>query len=466
MTISEATFLDLAKGVYQNSEYSVNDKLGTDTQAKVIGSTSENTAKFESNGLQASIVKVDGQTVVAFRGSQDMDTSMLNPDVSQRTDGAKDWDTDLGLNSAEGYTKDSQFKDADKWLKEQQKSGVLKGVDMNQVTFTGHSLGGALASYEAVRYEAKGVVFSAPSAYNMLTPSERLKVKDANVTNFVQWNDQIPNQPVKVPQIGKKVFAKGSGENNDGKFDGFSWAIGTIVGVQGHYQGSFEVDKNGNIVKDNQFWGEVQNSFNKAGIVGTVANLGPVLSWAESAINGIFSKKTNGDKALEKLMGNYLKSSPAYQVGSFLYSILNNSGKLAVKILGGGSGAAVGRVLLIKDPIDRAASVLLTLNGNLDEIQTANNKIVPNMEEALSVVESTVAGSLGWMGLTIGDVEGIVSETRSDVDYHVDKGAIAEVGRMVSEKREQIQIVASGLTTTAANKVAHDAAWAAAFGGL
>ncbi|GAB2025406.1 hypothetical protein OfM1_14770 [Lactovum odontotermitis] len=90
MSISEATFLEIATNEYKDSKYAVGGNLGNkNNPITVIAPTKTHAKEFESNGLQVSVVKVDGQTVVAFRGSQNMDTSMLNPDVSQRTDGER-----------------------------------------------------------------------------------------------------------------------------------------------------------------------------------------------------------------------------------------------------------------------------------------------------------------------------------------------------------------------------------------
>ena len=164
MSISEATYLDLASGEYQNSEYAVGDKLGSKTQTPVLTSTAEDPKKYENNGLQGSIVKVKGQTVVVFRGSQSMGT----------TEGNKDWLTDAGLNNPQGYQDaSSQFKDADAWINQEQQAGNFP-KDLSNVTFTGHSLGGGLAQYEAAKNDAYAVSFSGPSPWNML------KMKMAN----------------------------------------------------------------------------------------------------------------------------------------------------------------------------------------------------------------------------------------------------------------------------------------------
>jgi hypothetical protein len=169
---------------------------------------------------------------------------------------------------------------------------------------------------------------------------------------------------------------------------------------------------------------------------------------------------------------NQVTDVAAHDVGNFVGSGVNAVENVAggavnmfVDILSGGSGAAVGKVMSIKDPIDRAAAELLLLHHNLNNIQQTNNQIIPMMENVLSDVKTVTFDTLGWMGLTIGDIDDIVYETQSDVDHHVDRGAISEVNQLVEKKKQEIQIVADGLKSTAANKLAHDQQWAAAFGG-
>ncbi|GAB2025404.1 hypothetical protein OfM1_14750 [Lactovum odontotermitis] len=96
MTYTEGEYLEMAIQGYKDPDpdYPKKASYSTNLGGKDVAASTHGT-DFESNGLQASIVKGQGQTTIVFRGSQDMDTSMLNPDVSQRTDGAKDWNTDL-----------------------------------------------------------------------------------------------------------------------------------------------------------------------------------------------------------------------------------------------------------------------------------------------------------------------------------------------------------------------------------
>ena len=165
MSYSEADYLKMAAQEYadpnpnkpQTSSYTTN--LGGKTVTASTFGTS-----YGKNGLQASIIADHGQYTVVFRGSQSMGT----------TEGNKDWLTDAGLNNPQGYQDaSSQFKDADAWIKHEQQAGNLP-KDMSRLFFTGYSLGGSLAQYEATKNDAYAVSFTGPSLWNML------KMKMAN----------------------------------------------------------------------------------------------------------------------------------------------------------------------------------------------------------------------------------------------------------------------------------------------
>lgn len=200
MTYSDAEYLAMATQAYWDPDSNAPNKpsYATNLGGKRVTATTHDDAKaYEGNGLQAAVVADKGQYTVVFRGSQDITNSK----------GMKDWKTDFGLNDPEGYTKPSQYRDADRWIKSLQESGKLP-QDLSKVVFTGHSLGGGLATYEAVKTGGQGIVFDAPNPYNMLTPKERLKVPYANITNYVKAEEVIQNLPVGIPQIGRKVYVE------------------------------------------------------------------------------------------------------------------------------------------------------------------------------------------------------------------------------------------------------------------
>lgn len=183
---------------YQNKMYHVvGKKVSGIKKSKIVDSTSDsngNHASYESHGLQASLIKVNGQYVVAARGTANE---------------AQDFVADYDLTDPDAYKKPSQFKDFDRFIEKMQK--LHPDFDPHKAVYTGHSLGGALASQAAVHYDAQASVFSAPSAYNQLNPMERAKlwlgIYQTKIKNSKHPNDAIPNLPgMAVPSVGRQVF--------------------------------------------------------------------------------------------------------------------------------------------------------------------------------------------------------------------------------------------------------------------
>ena len=465
MSYTEQEYLNMSADEYNEPNPK---KPNLPSYSTVIGgrpvAASTSGTSYEQNGLQASIVNDHGQYTVVFRGSQGIGSSAGN----------KDWLIDAGLNNPQGYQDaSSQFKDADAWINHEQQAGNLP-KDLSNVTFTGHSLGGGLAQYEAAKNDAYAVSFSGPSPWNMLTPEERSKINGLKIKNLRREDDAIPNMPPGVQKIGQQIFVAG-------KTNWFNF----IIGAGGHdYANDSYAIKNGNLVRDNQLFASAVNGIYSSTLLpGLIGKVAPVIAGEQgvfitgtSAVNNLFQGKWGeaGSDLLD-MVGQSFKLDlsiselfmpvPIKLSGNAIENIAGGAVNMLVNVLGGGSGAMVGKVLSIKDPIDRAATELLLLHQNLDNIQKANNKIIPDMENALSDVKTTTLDVLGWMGLTIGDIDDIVYETHSDVKHHVNKDAISEVNQLVEKKKQEIQTVADGLKTTAANKLAHDQAWAAAFGG-
>ena len=151
MSYTEQEYLNMSADEYNEPNPK---KPNLPSYSTVIGgrpvAASTSGTSYEQNGLQASIVNDHGQYTVVFRGSQGIGSSAGN----------KDWLIDAGLNNPQGYQDaSSQFKDADAWIKHEQQAGNLP-KDLSNVTFTGHSLGGGLAQYEAAKNDAYAVSFS------------------------------------------------------------------------------------------------------------------------------------------------------------------------------------------------------------------------------------------------------------------------------------------------------------------
>lgn len=75
---------------------------------------------------------------------------------------------------------ENQFISADEVIKE-----TVEKHGKNNITFVGHSLGGGLAEYFAVKYDTSAITFAAADVYDLLTVKEQKLVKSGN------FRDQI-----------------------------------------------------------------------------------------------------------------------------------------------------------------------------------------------------------------------------------------------------------------------------------
>lgn len=213
-----------SKDVYDDDQYREGE--ATDNGKTVISSTNENDlgpepekphqTDLEDNGMQASVIATKGtaeepeEIVIAFRGSESPKTK----------EGRKDWGQDAGMRDDDAYkAEEAQFLDAKAYIDELIANGTItiEDIQSGRVTFTGHSLGGALASYCAVVYGGQAEAFNAPSCYNWFNEEEKEKLEegDYQVTNNVREGDVVKDLPYFEQRVGnqKEVRSKrGSGK--------------------------------------------------------------------------------------------------------------------------------------------------------------------------------------------------------------------------------------------------------------
>lgn len=159
-----------------------------------------------NTGFDAVVYKSGNEVVVAFRGTQGDDLlgeglTDLETDIDYIMGGRKVYEpvtSKLGVDitrdeSGKIQTKsyvENQFREADV-LVQQVKTQFPKA----NISLTGHSLGGALASYTAVTNNLKAVTYSSPSVVKLLPKKEQDKVKkgeyDKKVINYVHPKDSI-----------------------------------------------------------------------------------------------------------------------------------------------------------------------------------------------------------------------------------------------------------------------------------
>jgi len=384
-------YFHYAEDEYDDSRYYKN--VG---DAKVIDSTHSNPDKYESNGLQASIVHdSQGHTTVVFRGSQGMGGAAGN----------KDWAQDLGFNDPYAYQNpNSQVKDAEAWIKDMQAQGKLPDdAGMKNVTFTGHSLGGGLAMWAAVHYGGYAVAFSGPSTYNMLTPEERAnldKSKD-RITNYVAIDDGIPHVPEGVPRLGITKYI----ETSDMK-QGFWKYLGLdILGASGHDHAYLLVG--GKIVEcPNQALAEFQSD-----------------EWFSNTIIGNLGLVGFGIAELEKL-GMYTGVGQGLSDGKdFLGTTLN---------------AAGGWFKVEKDSNQPVQVLVEDSITSLKAIKKENDALVTELTDRL---ENNIAVANSYWGFILSpqDIDDEVKKRNLQVLSHINEDKVAEVSQKLDKEIAELQ---------------------------
>jgi hypothetical protein len=238
---------------------------------KLLARTNMDKAEFENHGLQASLYEVNGQKVMVFRGSEGFNS----------VNGRKDWFQDFLLNdpNANRY-EDGQFSDYKRWIQRLVSEGFVAESDLKKIIYTGHSLGGALATAAAVEFDGKGVVFSSPNPYNALSEIGKIKVGSANVVNYVQATDMIPTLPRGLPQIGEKVYASYEDPEQDKQL---KEKLVMWVGAGGHEPTTFRFNSDGTLkrAKSQQISTGLMTYVASTRIVSRIGDLGVILALAQ-----------------------------------------------------------------------------------------------------------------------------------------------------------------------------------------
>ncbi|WP_250674474.1 hypothetical protein LZ906_016605 (plasmid) [Paraclostridium ghonii] len=103
-------------------------------------------------------------------------------------------------------TKNNQFVEYEDFVNE-----TVKKYKPKEYSFTGHSLGGALAQYEGVLHDKKTVTYSAARAYRLLPKEFQNKVKngyyDSKIVNYKHEYDPVGHVP-SGELIGRQLFVQ------------------------------------------------------------------------------------------------------------------------------------------------------------------------------------------------------------------------------------------------------------------
>ncbi|MEM4992260.1 hypothetical protein WKH56_06930 [Priestia sp. SB1] len=206
MQIRDKEYRDLSDFAYQKKTFKTFTSSFKDGERnwKIVGNKNFKLHDVET-GFDAVVYESGDDVVVAFRGTQGGE--LIGP-------GFKDLTTDIdyivggravdepvrnkmGFNvkNENGEVKtetkvSNQFDQSDKLVQ-----AVLKEFPDKNISLTGHSLGGALASYAAVKNNVKAVTYSSPSVVKLLNKKEQKKANegkyDKQVVNYVHPKDSV-----------------------------------------------------------------------------------------------------------------------------------------------------------------------------------------------------------------------------------------------------------------------------------
>lgn len=415
---TETEYMRMADDEYKGNYY-VNTK---DKPYTVIDST--HGTDYENQGLQASVVVGNdangnpdpNQKVVVIRGSEPFGDP----------EGNKDWGQDLGLNDSQAYKKDSQFKDAVDYVESQIAAGNISVEDIQsgKVTFTGHSLGGAVASYLAEKYGGEATVFSAPSAYNMLNPEERKNLgKDSKIKNLYVVGDSIAKVPKGVPVLGEQILIENSlgiYKQKSGKLGiggALKFGFDSVVGFAGHFRENFARSADG-------------KTFVRAG----------------SGVD-IFYDIFSGRKSIISIAGGLgVTLRQRISFGRFINSTLNSiKDELTsflsnpIKSISKGFQTNISKTIELLDNFLGSKRQLIDTIPTLKQAKKINDNLHPKMQEIFS--EAVILAS-AITGVPAYQVEAFGYQMRLDPDHNINLGAVKETSRFFDKEIDQITEIA------------------------
>ncbi|GEM_PF-2733294 len=178
------------------------------------------TIKDKDTGLDGYVLQKEGtdELVISFRGTEfnglgDFDKGDIREDIHGIILGNSDYtknsrgnttfvgspgqDALMASGSAKlnndgtfSHLNKNQFTEGDKVVRT-----YVKKYGAENITFTGHSLGGGLAQYFAVKYDSHAVTFAAADVFNLLTKDEQKQVKDGafkdQIISYIHSKDLV-----------------------------------------------------------------------------------------------------------------------------------------------------------------------------------------------------------------------------------------------------------------------------------
>lgn len=221
MKVRDDTNFYLSDEVYNSSYLKKGQKIKLINKETWVTINSVN----KDNGLQAI-------AIVPLKDYKDYNNGKLKTYnhivfVSRGSEELDDWNENLGL-VAKKDNKEGQFKAYDKFV-----NGTLEKFKTQDYSFTGHSLGGGLAQYEAVKHLKPAVTFAAARAFNKLTAQEQEKALNGEYWNLIKdyyhKDDVVGKLPPNAEVFYKQyLMERNSSENKLDK-----------LGIGGHMQSTF-----------------------------------------------------------------------------------------------------------------------------------------------------------------------------------------------------------------------------------
>ncbi|KGL41814.1 hypothetical protein BMT55_01965 [Listeria newyorkensis] len=187
--ITEEQYFGLADKIYRNQSLRINPirPLSEFKESDLLPLTLDDKSKWitigsidKKSGIQAAAVVPYKEYIDVCSGKTKEFTNIVF--TSRGSEDKADWSTNLtDLPKHKLPKQDSQFKEYDNFVK-----NTLSSHTTKDYSFTGHSLGGALAQYEAVKHTKPAITFAAARSFNKLTPEEQAKAKNGDYFQLIK----------------------------------------------------------------------------------------------------------------------------------------------------------------------------------------------------------------------------------------------------------------------------------------
>lgn len=376
----------------------------------------------KDTGLQGYVLQKEGtdKIVISFRGTELNETSDIKEDVHGIILGNSDYtknsygnttyvgspgqDALIASGSAKlnddgtfSYVNKNQFTEADKVV-----STYVKEYGADQITFTGHSLGGGLAQYFAVKYDSNAVTFAAADVFNLLTKVEQKQVKNGEfkdqIISYIDPKDLVSTH-YQVP-VGSMYYI-----NNPSDAGG----IGLKThGISNYLEPELYNDKgyfNPESLYDESLKGQLSLAVNKSPLEFKNAGISGFSVLIQSELMRFYARGMQISEEVLKIRKNSIE-----QLLDMHFNDMNELKKMYMNSTGAGNydrltPADVEDVLHELVTMDKGTPMLLDLYDmedllvTLQRLQEDTGEIAFNMEKMANDFENTDKILANWLGL-------------------------------------------------------------------